>query len=127
MPKVLSVKRFLFVSLVVALAAVAPTASAETPLADLQPWMISAAHCASLGDPQSIQAAFTRYQNRYAAAHQLDTPAKWQTSYDAVVNEFVQQHGCGAAFRDGQLSFDFKIYLPTYWQDFIDVLPVQFK
>lgn len=99
---------------------------ADSP-ADMQSWMISAVHCTGLGTPANVQAAFTKYQARYATDHNFRS-ADWAASYNQVVNEFVRAHGCSSgAFGEDALSYDFKIYLPTYLYDFVDILPVQFK
>ncbi len=61
-----------------------------------------------------------QFYDLYWAEHQLLTPAMWQASYIARVNEFAHVIGCPALLSDegnnlaGQLTFAARIYAPVY-------------
>lgn len=113
---------FVFVS---AFVFVAP-AAADSPQADLQPWMFAAAsQCRGGCTPAEVQRAFTNFQNARAAA---TANYDWKGDYDQAVTDFLHQSGwVTAGITDGQHTYTVKIALPFGFAEYVDILPVQFK
>lgn len=120
-------KKILIALFLIGLFLIPASASAQSPVADLQPWMFAAIQSSGLGTAQNVQIAFTNYQNRYAREHNFTTEAQWRTSYWEVVTKFMTDHGCASCrIDDTGASLPVRIYTELYLQDF-DILPVVFQ
>ncbi len=95
------------------------TLSAKIALADSpQPVQYAMMHCSGLSI-DLIMSSERQFDDAYGFNHQLTTPAAWNNTYVARVNEFARTVGCPQMLNDdgssvGSLTFAAKIYAPVY-------------
>ena len=81
-------------------------------LAD-QPYQYALVKCSGLPFSVVVQAE-QAFDTAYGWEHNLTTEGQWQATFESRANEFASALGCPKVLQEGQLTFWYKIYVPTY-------------